>query len=171
MSALSLYNGSKDQPLTVHFLGNILTFRARFADTKETFTVIEVLTAPNAGPPPHTQADQEAFLVLEGRYEITVGGETRICGPGEFVHVSPGTLHAFRNVSGTVSRLLLVNFPGDLHEEFFLAVGDRLEPGTTEFPPMLPPDVPSIVQTAARFGIDIPVPASSLNSGRMPTAG
>lgn len=145
-------------PMTVHFLGNILTFRACYADTKGSFTVIEVLTAPNAGPPPHTQTDQEAFLVLEGRYEIIVGGEVRHCGPGDFVHVSPGTMHSFRNIAETTSKLLLINFPGDLHEEFFIAVGEPLPPGTTTFPEMLPPDVLGIIETAARFGIDIPLP-------------
>ncbi|MBW6424052.1 cupin domain-containing protein [Rhizobium sp. XQZ8] len=148
-------------PLTVHFLGNILTFRARYADTKQTFTVIDVLTAPNAGPPPHTQTDQEAFLVMEGLYEIIVGDEVRQCGPGEFVHVSPGVMHAFRNIADTPSRMLLINFPGDLHESFFVAIGDPLPAGTTEFPEMQAPDVPKIVATAARFGIDIPVPANA----------
>ena len=148
-------------PLTVHFLGNILTFRARYSDTKQNFTVIEVLSAPNAGPPPHTQTDQEAFLVLEGLYEIMVGNEIKHCGPGEFVHVAPGVMHAFRNIADTPSKLLLINFPGDLHEAFFVAIGDRLPAGTTEFPEMLPPDVPKIVETAARFGIDIPVPANA----------
>jgi quercetin dioxygenase-like cupin family protein len=148
-------------PLTVHFLGNILTFRARFKDTKENFTVIEVLTAPNAGPPPHTQTDQEAFLVLEGRYEIVVDGEIRHCGPGDFVHVSPGLMHSFRNIADTPSKMLLINFPGDLHEEFFVAIGDPLPPGATVFPEMLPPDVPHIITTAARFGIDIPLPPAA----------
>lgn len=143
--------------MTVHFIGNILTFRARYADTKGSFTVIEVLTAPNAGPPPHTQTDQEAFLILEGRYEIIVGDETKICGPGDFVHVAPGTMHAFRNIADVPSKLLLINFPGDLHEEFFVAIGEPLPPGTTAFPEMLPPDIPKIVETAARFGIDIPL--------------
>ncbi|MCQ1854720.1 cupin domain-containing protein [Neorhizobium galegae] len=153
--------GGSAAPLTVHFLGNILTFRARFADTKENFTVIDVLTAPNAGPPPHTQTDQEAFLVLDGRYEIIVGDEVKHCGPGDFVHVAPGTMHSFRNIAETTSRLLLINFPGDLHEEFFVAIGDPMPSGSTVFPEMLPPDVPKIVATAARFGIDIPVPANA----------
>jgi quercetin dioxygenase-like cupin family protein len=160
MNSASDPSAPETPPLTVHFLGNILTFRARFADTNENFTVIDVLTAPNAGAPPHTQTDQEAFLVLEGHYEITLGNETMICGPGDFVHVSPGVMHAFRNVTDIPSRMLLINFPGDLHEGFFLAVGDRLASGTTEFPALLPPDVPAIVATAARFGIDIPVSAA-----------
>ncbi|MDO6966011.1 cupin domain-containing protein [Rhizobium alvei] len=150
---------SRPSPLTLHFLGNILTFRARYSDTSESFTVIEVLTAPEAGPPPHTQTDQEAFLVLEGQYEITIGDTVRKCVPGDFVHVPPGEMHTFRNIASTPSRMLLINFPGDLHEAFFLAVGEELSPGQTEFPPMTPPDVPKIVETAAQFGITIPLPA------------
>jgi quercetin dioxygenase-like cupin family protein len=145
-------------PLTIHFLGNILTFRARYADTKQNFTVIEMTTAPGAGSPPHTQTDQEAFLVLDGLFEITVGDKTAHYSAGDFVHVEPGELHMFRNISETPSRMLLINFPGNLHEEFFLAVGDKLPSGTTEFPEMLPPDIPKIVTTAAQFGIVIPPP-------------
>lgn len=157
-STSPLSRNSAPAPMSIHFLGNILTFRARYADTKGNFTVIEVYTAPNAGPPPHTQTDQEAFLVLEGRYEIIVGDEVKHCGPGDFVHVPPGTMHSFRNIDENPSRLLLINFPGDLHEEFFMAVGEPVAPGTTAFLPMGVPDVPSIVETAARFGIDIPLP-------------
>ncbi|WP_341487044.1 cupin domain-containing protein [Pararhizobium sp. A13] len=152
---------SSPAPMTVHFLGNLMTFRARYADTRGSFTVIEVLTAPNAGPPPHTQTDQEAFLILEGLYEIIVGNEVKHCGPGDFVHVWPGTMHSFRNIAETPSRMILINFPGDLHEEFFVAVGEPVPAGTTAFPEMLPPDIPKIVETAARFGIDIPLPPIS----------
>lgn len=66
-------------------------------------------------------------------------------------------MHAFRNIADVPSKLLLINFPGDLHEEFFVAIGEPLPPGTTAFPEMLPPDIPKIVETAARFGIDIPL--------------
>lgn len=55
--------------------------------------------------------------------------------------------------------MLLINFPGDVDDEFLLAVGDRLPAGERNFPEMLPPDVPAIVARAARFVIDIPAPA------------
>jgi quercetin dioxygenase-like cupin family protein len=157
-SCNSLLQSGNAGPLTVHFLGNILTFRARYKDTKQNFTVIEMTTAPGAGSPPHTQTDQEAFLVLDGCFEITVGDKIGHYSAGDFVHVGPGELHMFRNIADTPSKMLLINFPGDLHEEFFLAVGDRLPSGTTEFPELLPPDVPQIVATAALFGIIIPPP-------------
>jgi hypothetical protein len=94
--------------------------------------------------------------VLEGLYEITVGGDVKVCRPGDFVHVAPGELHMFRNMAETPSKMLLINFPGDLHEGFFQAVGEQLPFGATEFPEMLPPDVPKIVEAGRRFGIIIP---------------
>jgi hypothetical protein len=34
--------------------------------------------------------------------------------------------------------MLIINLPGGQHENFFLTVGDRMDPGTTEFTPMPP---------------------------------
>jgi len=52
-------------PMTVHFLGNLLTFHIRSATTGDKFTLIENRTAPGQGAPVHRQADDEAFYVLE----------------------------------------------------------------------------------------------------------
>lgn len=143
------------EPMTLHFLGNILTFRARSVATGGSFTVIEVRTAPGAGAPPHTQTDEEAFLILEGGYEITRDGQVRSCRPGDFVHVPPGVVHAFRNPTDAVSKMLLINFPGDLHETFFTLVGDMLPPNSTDFPPPAAPDIPHILASGRSCGIEI----------------
>lgn len=146
---------------TYHFLGSLLTFRARAADTNGSFSVIECLSAPGAGAPPHRQTDAEAFLVTEGTFEFMLNGAVRQCGPGEFVYVAAGSVHAFRNNASTPSKMLIFNLPGGLHESFFIAAGEAVAPGQTEFPPMSPPDVPMLVATAARFGIEIlPPPAA-----------
>lgn len=140
---------------TIHFLGNLLTPRARAADTNGSFSVMECYTAPGAGAPPHRQKDQEGFLVTEGRFEFMVDGNVTQCGPGEFAYVTPGAVHAFRNIADVPSKMLIFNMPGGPHEGFFLAVGDTVAPGQTEFPPMNPPDVPALVAAAKRFGIEI----------------
>jgi hypothetical protein len=70
-------------------------------------------------------------------------------------------MHSFRNIADTPSRMLLINFPGDLHEAFFETIGDPLPSGTTQFPEMKAPDIAAIVQTAAQFGIHIPVPENA----------
>jgi quercetin dioxygenase-like cupin family protein len=140
---------------TVHFLGSLLTFRARATDTEGRFSIVESCSAPGAGAPPHLQTDAEAFLVTKGAFDFMLDGDWRRCGPGEFVYVSPGTVHAFRNPADTPSTMLIINLPGGLHENFFEAVGDPVAPGTSAFPPMGAPDVAKLTMEAERFGITI----------------
>ena len=145
----------------VHFLGNILTFRAMGSETAGRFTVIDMLTAPGAGSPPHSQTDEECFLGVEGRYQVTVGSTTTEIGPGDFLLVPPGTPHSFRNIGDVAARMLLIHHPGDLHEGFFSAVGEPVTSGSNSFPPMSPPDVPRMIEVAARYGIEIHLPPQS----------
>lgn len=151
---------NRADPRTVHFLGNLLTFRARAAATGGSFSITECLTAPGAGSPPHVQADEEAFLVLDGTFEVVLDGAGRTLGPGDFAFVPAGTPHAFRNPGAGPARMLIINLPGGAHEDFFLAVGDPVADAAAGFPPMSAPDVPRIVAEAARFGIEILPPAA-----------
>jgi quercetin dioxygenase-like cupin family protein len=152
---------STNTPETLHFLGSLLTIRAGAAQTGGSFTVIEALTAPGAGAPPHRQDDEEAFLVVDGAFEFMVDGTARVAGPGEFVHIPVGAVHAFRNVAQTPSKMLIFNLPGGMHEGFFKAAGERMAPGTTEFPAPRQPDVPALIATAANFGIEILPPPNN----------
>lgn len=146
---------------TIHFLGNLLTFRACAADTEGSFSLVEAVTAPGAGAPRHVQDDEEAFLVLEGRYAFVLGADLLECGPGEFVYVKPGTPHAFHNPGDTPSRMLVINLPGGAHEGFFRAVGEPVTAGTGDFPPMGMPDLPAIAAAAAKHGITFLPPATA----------
>ncbi|PYB75324.1 cupin domain-containing protein [Rhizobium wuzhouense] len=151
----TIANATTDHPQTVHFLGSLLTFRARAADTGGTFSIVESCSAPGAGAPPHLQADAEAFLVTEGSFEFMLGETWRRCGPGEFVYVAPGVVHAFRNAASTPSRMLIINLPGGPHENFFKAVGEPVNAEPPVFPPMGAPDVAYLTTEAERFGITI----------------
>ena len=155
MEKTTITNETVDKARTVHFLGSLLTFRASAADTDGRFSIVESCSAPGAGAPPHIQSDAEAFLVTEGAFDFMLDTTWRRCGPGEFVYVSPGVVHAFRNPAETPSRMLIINLPGGLHENFFRAVGEPVEPETTVFPAMGEPDVASLTREAARFGITI----------------
>jgi quercetin dioxygenase-like cupin family protein len=60
---------------------------------------------------PHTHDDHEdAFLVLEGEVEFTVGDDTLRAGPGTLVAAPPGARHCFRSVAGT-ARVLNFHAP------------------------------------------------------------
>lgn len=147
-------------PMTLHFLGNLLTFHIRSAVTDDKFTLIENRTAPGQGAPLHRQADNEAFYVLEGQYEFFLDGAWQPKGPGEVVHILPGTVHAFRNPGKTDARMLMINSPGSLHEAFFVDVGEKTELHQTAFPPMTEPNVPAIVASGLRNHIEILPPAA-----------
>ena len=50
------------------------------------------------GVDPHTHDDHvDAFLVLDGQVDFTVGDDVQRAGPGVFVAAVPGTRHGFRS--------------------------------------------------------------------------
>ncbi len=144
---------------TVHLLGTLVTFRALAADTEGSFSLVEAVTAPGQGTPPHLQRDDaEAFYVLEGTFEFMLAGERAQSGPGAFHYVPRGVAHGFRNVGDTPARMLIINLPGGLHENFFREAGDPVTDATA-FPPMSPPDIPRLLAAAGRYGIEMLPPA------------
>ncbi|WP_174801176.1 cupin domain-containing protein [Martelella limonii] len=155
MQHSTAFHSDKPPVETVHFLGNLLTFRAGAADTDNQFSITECLTAPGAGAPPHSQTDAEAFLVTEGQYEFLLNGTQKICGKGDFLFVRAGDVHAFRNPGEVVARMLIINLPAGQHEGFFRAVGDAVAPETEQFPAMGEPDMPRIFAAAENFGITL----------------
>ena len=147
-------------PLTLHFIGNLLTFHVRSAETGGKVTLIENRTMADQGSPPHRQTDDEIFYVLEGEYEFFVNGVRHLKGKGEAIHIVPGTIHAFRNPGPAEARMLIINAPGGLHEGFFLDVGDRVAADIAAFPPLSPPDVPAIIASAMKHDIEIVPPTA-----------
>lgn len=146
-------------PATVHLLGTLVTFRALAADTEGAFSLVEAVTAPGQGTPPHLQRDDaEAFYVLEGEFEFMLAGTTARSGPGAFHYVPRGVPHGFRNPGDTPARMLIINLPGGLHENFFREAGDPVADASV-FPPMTPPDIPRLVAAAGRYGIEMLPPA------------
>ena len=65
--------------------------------TAGTSTVIEVRTAPGAGPPPHVHAHEDEHLhVLEGRLEVTLGDVEHELGPGDELTLPRDVVHHVR---------------------------------------------------------------------------
>ena len=144
---------SADDPDVVHLLGNLIRFRAKGPDTANAYSLVEVTSAPGAGTPPHVQkADDEAFYVLEGTYEFFHEGRQVTGTPGTFLLVRRGEAHAFRNAGSGPARMLIINSPGGLHENFFREAGDPV-PAGAGFPPSGAPDMPRLQAAADRHGI------------------
>lgn len=136
-------------------VNSLMIERATAPDTGGLYSVWEMWATPAATPPPHTHThEDEAFLVLEGTMDVTVGGVTTTLGAGGFAFAPRGVEHAFA-VTSEVARIVLIATPGGV-ERFFRAAG---QPATAmEIPAPQAPDVPVLVETAARNGIIIAGP-------------
>lgn len=148
------------QPDAVSLLGNLVRFRLRGAATGNAYSLVEVMTLPGAGTPPHVQKDDdEAFIVLEGRYEFMHEGRVIAGTPGTVLFIGRGETHAFRNDGDVPARMLLINSPGGFHENFFLAAGDPVD-ASAPLAPAGEPDMPRLLAASERYGIAYLPPAA-----------
>ncbi|AOG12623.1 cupin domain-containing protein [Agrobacterium sp. RAC06] len=85
----------------------------------EALTFVTHLAPGAAGSPPHRHSRlHEEFEVLEGEVEFAVNGNSRSLTAGQSIIVCPGTVHAFRNASGSAAVLRCTVTPGHAFERF-----------------------------------------------------
>ena len=93
--------------------GSVMFFKATHASTNGAFSLME-RTLPPGGrkPPPHIHTNcEEAFYVLDGEVEFSLGATTAIGRPDTFVLVPGGVAHTFSNAGTTQARLLVIHAP------------------------------------------------------------
>jgi quercetin dioxygenase-like cupin family protein len=141
--------------------GFLCTFKLLASDTNGAFTLSEASNAPNTSVPPHIQhLEDEAFIVLEGSYTFQLGDQTLQCGPGEVVYVPRGVPHAFENNGTELARMLILQAPGGIHEQYFAEAWEPIEDLSHLPPEGGPPDFGKIQAAAQRHGIEmVPPPA------------
>jgi mannose-6-phosphate isomerase-like protein (cupin superfamily) len=95
--------------------------------TEATGGAISVLMAnhkPGEGPPDHVHFNQEEmFFILEGRYEVTVGDQTSVVAPGTIVFIPRNVMHRFKNIGGSMGRMLDLTLPGG-QDRYFKEVSE-----------------------------------------------
>ena len=96
------------------------------ADTGGRYCLIDMLVPPGGGPPPHRHDFEEMFSVLEGEIELTFRGQAHRAGAGATVNIPANAPHQFKNLSDKPAHLLCMCVPPG-QDEYFLAVGDRIE--------------------------------------------
>jgi quercetin dioxygenase-like cupin family protein len=97
---------------------------------------------PGGGPPPHTHAWEEIYVVLSGEMDVVVDGKTAHLGPGDFAHVPANTPHGYTTIDHT--HFLTIVSKGNA-SKFFKQVSDEVE--------MSPPDIPGVLRIGAAHGI------------------
>jgi mannose-6-phosphate isomerase-like protein (cupin superfamily) len=135
---------------------DLVTFKVLSQDTDGAYTLFETRTPPGGGTPPHIQyREEEAFFILEGVYTFQLGDQTMELEPGEFVLVPRGLPHMFTNKGSVPARMLVMNSPGGIHEQFFAEIGEPIADLSAPLPLSGPPDVAKIVAVGQKYGIEI----------------
>ena len=82
--------------------------------------------AEPSGPAPHFHRTiTEPFFVLDGTVRVYDGKAWTDAGPGDFLHVPEGGIHAFRNESGVPASMLILFTPGAPREDYFETLRDE----------------------------------------------
>jgi quercetin dioxygenase-like cupin family protein len=81
---------------TIQFFDQVYRVKAAGAQTGGSFGLVEVSTPQGSGPPPHVhEREDEAFYVLEGSYEVTVGNDRFDAREGFFIFAPRGIPHGY----------------------------------------------------------------------------
>jgi quercetin dioxygenase-like cupin family protein len=134
-------------------VGDTMTFKATGESTGGSLVLIENLTAPGGGPPPHIHTNEDEFFsVLDGTFEIRIGDEVHALRPGGFAYVPRGTVHSFRNTAETPSRILVGFTPAGI-EGFFRESG---RPATDDgpAPPLDEDEIARTTVAAPKYGLE-----------------
>jgi mannose-6-phosphate isomerase-like protein (cupin superfamily) len=93
-------------------------FKADGAETGNRYSVSEWWIDPHSdGPGAHShEANDEIFLVLEGRPSVLVGDTWHEVGPGTMLRIPAGVTHDFANRTGERAGLFNVFIPGGFEE-------------------------------------------------------
>ncbi len=88
----------------IGFRGTKITIKVSKGDSEDKHTLLEIIHPPHVGPALHIHPDAtEAYDVLEGKYQIIVGNESRSwkktasvpCKIGDFVFIPKGLEHKY----------------------------------------------------------------------------
>ena len=115
-----------------------IVFVAPGSSTNGEFGLFEARVAPGQGASPHYHTTfSESFYVLSGRLTLRAGADERAVTAGDFVHVPPTGVHAFRNEpdADADARFLILFSPGIAREGYFrelAALAARTEPASQD---------------------------------------
>ena len=99
---------------------------------------------PGWSLPAHRHANEdETIHVLEGEFEMEIGGEAVCLSAGETVHIPKGVVHSGGNVGAGPGRRVVVFTPAGM-EGFFLEAGSATEEDE--------PDAGAAMASAAHHG-------------------
>ncbi|MEU4693857.1 cupin domain-containing protein [Actinoplanes sp. NPDC023714] len=117
----ALHRPADSEPELVYPNGTKIHYLSTGASTGGLFGLYRWECGPGVtGPDPHFHHTlAESFYILDGVLRIYDGSRWIDAEPGDYVHVPPGGIHAFKNRSGAPVKMLLHFAPGAPREGYF----------------------------------------------------
>jgi quercetin dioxygenase-like cupin family protein len=160
-----------------NLIGELITFKITSAETGDTFSITELLSQPQAGPPLHTHPAAEAFIILEGEFEFSGldQGEpyTIRATSGDMVYIPGSAPHTYKTVSPISGKAFGVLAPGGEMERFFAEVGTPASDASSSSAPAGPPSESELAHhmaIAERHGIAFLPPHADTGRAADPVA-
>ena len=138
----------------IWIVGDTMTLKATGELTDGALVLLENVTAPGGGPPPHVHArEDEFFYALDGTFEVRIGDDLHVLGPGGFAFVPRGTVHNFRNTGDAPARILVGFTPGVIDGFFRESGRPAVDDGPA--PPLAQDEIARTMVSAERYGLEL----------------
>ena len=140
----------RDEGERLNWMGEPTTIKVTGAETSGHYAIAEVISTPNGFVPLHVHhAEDEAFLIVDGEVDFTVGDQTFAAGPGAFVFGPRGVPHAYK-VKTKQARIVMMFSPAGF-EGFIRETSVPLDAPVHEGEM----DMDALMATAARYNTEI----------------
>lgn len=131
----------------LNILGHSATVKLHRNETEGHYYVMEVITPPGMGIPPHVhEREDEMIYVLEGEFMVMLGDQNIPAIPGTEIFFPRHTPHAFQNIGKTPGKTLWTIVPGGNFEDFFEELNEL---------PAGPPDMGKVIEIFANYGMTV----------------
>ncbi len=150
------YHRSVDEGDAYDFLNTLSIVKAAGASTNNALAVVEQRLPAGFSPPPHIHHNEdEAFYLLAGKIVAQLGNQYIPAQKGSFLWLPRGVQHGFVVTGDEPCTMLTITTPSGF-ERFVADVGSPTV--TNRLPEPREPDIPRLVEVAARYGIEFPPP-------------
>lgn len=141
---------ARDQGERLMWLGEPAILKITGVETSGNYAVAEVVSTPDGFVPLHVHENEdEAFLIMDGEVDFTVGGKTVSVGAGGFVFGPRGVPHSYK-VKSASARIVMIFSPAGF-EGFIRETSVPLDGADKAGEP----DIEGLMQKAARYGARI----------------
>ena len=144
---------------TCRCLDTDFTFKVTAEETGGAYSLMEIVSGPQLGVPPHMNEQDETHMVAEGTYGFVLGDQQLVLNAGDLVYVPRGVAHGFQNIGEGMGRIIFIASPGAPGEGFVRELAVALA-GKGIADTADPAVLGKIVEIGAKYGVTMAPPSA-----------